>query len=55
MAEPPGSSLRKDFRIFLDPGFLITLVLVGLLSAVGIYLLVQASNEYGVPLREYWQ
>jgi hypothetical protein len=55
MEEPPSSSLRKDFRIFLDPGFLVTLVLIGLLAAAGIYLLVHASNQYGIPIREYWR
>lgn len=55
MAEPPSSTLRKDFRIFRDPGFLITLVLIGILAAIGTYLLVWASNEYGIPLREYWR
>jgi hypothetical protein len=55
MAEPPESSLRKDVRVFVDPGFLISLALIGLLSAIGIYLLIQASNDYGIPLREYWR
>jgi hypothetical protein len=47
--------LRKDFRIFLDPGFLVTLAVIGLLAAVGAYILVQAANEYGIPVREYWR
>jgi hypothetical protein len=55
MTEPPGSSLRKDFRVFRDPGFLVTLLLIGLLAVIGAYLLVQASNEYGIPVREYWR
>ncbi|MXQ12376.1 hypothetical protein [Microvirga makkahensis] len=55
MAGPPSSSLRKDFRIFRDPGFLVTLVLIGLLAAVGTYILIHASNEYGIPIREYWR
>jgi hypothetical protein len=54
MAKPPSGSLRKDFRIFRDPGFLFTLVLIGLLASIGAYILVQASNEYGIPIREYW-
>ncbi len=54
MAEPSSSSLKKDFRIFLDPGFLVTLLLIGFLAAVGAYILVHASNEYGIPIREYW-
>ncbi|MFL4996092.1 hypothetical protein [Microvirga tunisiensis] len=40
-------------RIFRDPGFLITLLLIGLLAAVGAYILVHASNEYGIPLQRY--
>jgi hypothetical protein len=55
MTQPPRSSLRKDFRIFRDPGFLTTLVLIGLLSAIGAYILVHASNQYGIPVREYWR
>jgi hypothetical protein len=54
MTEPPSSSLRKDFRIFRDPGFLITLILIGVLLAAGAYILVHASNEYGIPIRVYW-
>jgi F0F1-type ATP synthase assembly protein I len=42
-------------RIFRDPGFLITLLLIGLLAAVGAYILVRTSNEYGIPLQEYWR
>ena len=49
------NSLKRDFGIFMDPGFLVTLLLLGLLAAGGIYLLVHAANEYGVPLRPYWQ
>jgi hypothetical protein len=55
MTEPPSSSLRKDLRIFRDPGFLVTLLLIGLLAAIGAYILVHASNEYGIPIREYWR
>jgi hypothetical protein len=29
--------------------------LIGLLSAIGAYILVHASNEYGIPVREYWR
>jgi hypothetical protein len=53
MTAPSANSLRKDMRIFRDPGFLITLLLIGLLAAVGAYILVHASNEYGIPLRRY--
>jgi hypothetical protein len=55
MAEPRTSSLKKDFGIFRDPGFLVTLILIGLLSAVTAYILIHASNEYGVPIRDYWK
>jgi multisubunit Na+/H+ antiporter MnhG subunit len=55
MTEPPANSLRKDMRVFRDPGFLITLLLIGLLAAVGAYILVRASNDYGIPLQEYWR
>jgi hypothetical protein len=53
MTAPSANSLRKDMRIFRDPGFLITLLLIGLLAAVGAYILVHASNEYGIPLQRY--
>ncbi|MBQ0824539.1 hypothetical protein HPT29_023405 [Microvirga terrae] len=55
MTEPQTSSLRKDFRVFREPGFLVTLLLIGLLAAVGAYILVAASNDYGIPVREYWR
>jgi len=55
MTEPPSSSLGKDFRIFRDPGFLVTLLLIGLIAAIGAYILVHASNKYGIPIREYWR
>ncbi len=55
MTEPNDSSLKRDFRVFLDPGFLVTLALVGLVAALGAYLLVHAANDYGIPVREYWR
>jgi hypothetical protein len=55
MAEPSGSSLRKDLRIFFDPGFLVALLVIGLLAAAGAYVLVSASNRYGIPVQEYWR
>ena len=51
----PRSTLRRDFRIFLEPGFLLTLVLVGAISAVTIALLVGAAEKYGIPLSGYWR
>jgi hypothetical protein len=55
MTEPFSSSLRKDLRIFRDPGFLVTLLLIGVLMVIGAYILIQASNEYGIAVREYWR
>jgi hypothetical protein len=55
MTEPRASSLSKDFRIFRDPGFLVTLFLIGLLAAVGALILVWASNEYGIPVWQVWR
>jgi len=55
MAEPRASSLRKDFLIFRDPGFLVTLLLIGILAGVGALILVWASNEYGVPVWQVWR
>jgi hypothetical protein len=55
MATPQSSSLKKDLRIFRDPGFLVTLMIIGLLCAMGAYILLHAANEYGVPIREYWR
>jgi len=52
---PQKSSLGKDFRIFGDPGFLVTLVVIGLLCALGAYILVEAVNSYGIPIRDYWR
>lgn len=51
---PQKSSLRKDLWIFRDPGFLVTLAVIGLLCAVGAFILVEAANRYGIPVREYW-
>lgn len=55
MAKPQSSSLKKDFRVFGDPGFLVTLVIIGVLCAIGAYILVHAANRYGIPVREYWK
>jgi hypothetical protein len=51
---PDSSSLKKDFKVFRDPGFLVTLLIIGLLCALGAYILIRASNEYGIPIRQYW-
>ncbi|WP_162820179.1 hypothetical protein [Microvirga calopogonii] len=55
MAEPRASSLRKDFLIFRDRGFLVTLFLIGLLAAIAALVLVHASNEYGIPVSQVWR
>jgi hypothetical protein len=55
MAAPRNSTLKKDFRIFGDPGFLVTLLIIGILSGLGAYILVHASNQYGIPISPYWQ
>lgn len=45
--EPP-SPLRKDFGIFVDPGFLTTAALLLLLLCAGGALLVYANARYGI-------
>ncbi|MGO4570696.1 hypothetical protein [Microvirga sp. 2TAF3] len=55
MAKPQISSLRKDFRIFGDPGFLVTLLVIGTICAIGAAILVHAANTYGIPIRDYWR
>jgi hypothetical protein len=51
---PKSSSLKKDFRVFRDPGFLVTLLIMGFLCALGAYILIQANNRYGISVRPYW-
>jgi hypothetical protein len=55
MVEHRSSSLRQDFRIFRDPGFLVALVLIGLLAAAGAGILIYANDMYGIPLSGYWK
>ena len=55
MTEPRRTSLQRDFRIFREPGFLLALLLVGILGAGGAGLLIYAANKHGVPLSEYWR
>jgi hypothetical protein len=43
------SIVRRDFGIFLDPGFLIVLVLILLLSAAGTGVLLYYTTKYGIP------
>jgi hypothetical protein len=55
MKEPHRSSLRRDFRIVLEPGFIVALVLVGALAAATVALLVASTEKYGIPLSGYWR
>lgn len=44
------SSLRRDFGVFADPGFLVTLVLLLLVFAATTVLLIYGTSEHAVPL-----
>jgi len=44
------SSLRRDFGVFADPGFLVTLVLLLLVFAATTALLIYGTGEHAVPL-----
>jgi hypothetical protein len=55
MAKPQSSSLKKDLRVFGDPGFLVTLLIIGILCAVGTWVLLYATDRYGISVREYWR
>jgi hypothetical protein len=44
----PASSLRKDFRIFLAPGFWGALALIGLLSSAAAGILLHANMKDGI-------
>jgi hypothetical protein len=55
MTEPGRSSLRRDFRIFREPGFLLALLLLALLGVGGAGLLIYAADKHGVPLSAYWR
>jgi hypothetical protein len=43
-------SLRQDFGVFADPGFLVTLVLLLLLFAAATALMIYGTSEHAVPL-----
>jgi hypothetical protein len=43
------SSLQKDFAIFREPGFLITLVLILLLGAALTGVLLYSTTKYAIP------
>ena len=55
MTEPRRTALKRDFGIFLEPGFLMALLLVGILCAAGAAMLVYAAQKHGIPLSEYWR
>ena len=55
MKEVRRSTLQRDFRVFLDPGFLVTLLLVTALAAAGAAILVISAEKYGIPLSGYWR
>jgi hypothetical protein len=55
MAKPRQNTLKQDFAIFGDAGFLITLVLILALFAVGTGILIWASEKYGIPVSPYWE
>jgi len=43
------SILRRNFGIFLEPAFLVVLVLILLLSAAGAGVLLYYTTKYGIP------
>jgi hypothetical protein len=55
MAKPRRSTLKQDFAIFGDAGFLITLALVLLLFVAATGILIWTSEKYGIPLSPYWE
>ncbi len=55
MAKPQNSSLKKDLRVFGDPGFLVALLIIGILCAIGAGILLYATDKYGISVREYWR
>jgi hypothetical protein len=55
MAKPRQSTLKQDFAIFGDVGFLITVVLVLLVFAVATGILIWASEKYSIPISPYWK
>ncbi len=55
LAKGRKSTLRQDFAIFGDAGFLITLALLLLLFAMATGVLIWTSEEYGIPLSPYWK
>ena len=54
MPKARQNTLKQDFAIFGDAGFLITLALVLLLFAVGTGILIWTSEKYSIPVSPYW-
>ena len=46
--------LKRDFGIFAEPGFLVTLAIVGLIGGIGAWILIHSANTYGIPIAPYW-
>ncbi len=46
----PHRTLRQDFGVFADPGFLIALVLLLLLFAAGTAALIYGTSKFAIPL-----
>ena len=47
--------LKRDFGIFAEPGFLVTLAIVGLIGGIGAWILIHFDNTYGIPIAPYWK
>jgi hypothetical protein len=54
MSKPRQRTLKQDFAIFGDVGFLVTLALVLLLLGIGTGILIWTSEKYGIPISPYW-
>ncbi len=47
--------LKRDFGNFAEPGFLVALVIVGLIAGVTAWILIHSANTYGIPIEPYWK
>jgi hypothetical protein len=54
MPKARRSTLKQDFAIFVEGGFLVTLVLVLLMFAITTGILIWASEKYSIPISPYW-
>lgn len=50
----PSSTLGKDFAIFRESGFLVTLGIFLLMMVIGAGILVYANSAYGIPPLPEW-